>query len=129
MSCYNLDRGKNPGYYAVHKWLKKHFGKADICEGEDCSGISNNYQWCLKHNCNYIKDRDCFLKLCVSCHRKYDFTEEKGKIISNFMKTRITSIETKEKMSKTRKGKKLSEEWSKNISLGQKKRWSLRRKS
>lgn len=127
MTCYNLDRGKNPGYYAVHKWLKKKFGKADFCEGESCSGISNNFQWALKRGCKYEKNRDSFLKLCVSCHRKYDFTPEKRKIISDFMKKRITTKETRDKMSIARAGKKLPKEWCKNISEGKKTWWAIKK--
>lgn len=129
MKCYNFSRGRNPGYHAVHKWLKDKFGKADRCENNSCNNISKNYNWALKKNCEYIKDRNNFIRFCISCHRKYDFTEKQRDHISKFMKTRITSIETRNKMSKFRKGIKLPKEWCKNISEGKKREWKIRKRN
>lgn len=91
--------GEKYGYWAVHNWLKYNFGKADKCEMESCKKISKNFEWAKKIGKEYIKDRNNFLKLCRSCHRKYDYTVEKRKIISDFMKTRKISKNTRKKMS------------------------------
>lgn len=63
-------------YAAVHYWLKQNYGKASKCESADCLGISKNYQWAKIRDKKYEKKRENFINLCVSCHQKYDFTEE-----------------------------------------------------
>lgn len=62
-------------YRTIHNWLIRHFGKASCCEGSNCSGKSNKYDWALKKGFSYDKNREHFLQLCVSCHKKYDMTE------------------------------------------------------
>lgn len=65
------------GKSQVHKWLEVHYGKDNICEGIDCRGIATWYDWALKKGRTYKRDRDNFLRLCRSCHRRYDLTREK----------------------------------------------------
>lgn len=86
-------------YYAIHYWLKHHFGSADKCENYDCPGKSKVFEWAKKRDKRYTRDRDSFMKLCSSCHRKYDTTEE-----------------TRNKMRKISTGKKISEETKKRMS-------------
>src|SRR6476620_6025827 len=62
-------------YARLHRELAKKYGKACICEGENCSGISLKYDWALRKGCNYSENKEDYLQLCKSCHRKYDFTE------------------------------------------------------
>lgn len=71
------------GYFAVHAWLRNHFGKADRCESDDCSGESKTYHWAKLHNKEYIHNRENFIRLCVSCHRKYDMTADQRSKIAN----------------------------------------------
>lgn len=60
------------GYHAIHKWLTKHFGKADRCENPDCKGISKRYCYAKLADKDYAHDRGNFILLCASCHRLYD---------------------------------------------------------
>jgi len=70
-------KGDDVGKSQVHKWLDANYGKPNLCEGENCRGNSNVYEWCLKDEKDYGKDRNNFLRLCRSCHRKYDWNKEK----------------------------------------------------
>lgn len=63
---------ENPGYEAIHTWLRKTFGKADLCESTKCSGVSNKYHYALRNECVHARDRNNYLKLCTSCHATYD---------------------------------------------------------
>src|SRR3990167_6620724 len=65
------------GKSQVHKWLDTHYGKTKVCEGVKCKGKSSVYDWALKTGFAYERNRDNFLRLCRSCHRKYDFTPSK----------------------------------------------------
>lgn len=79
-------RGNKAGIQAIHNWLEVNFGKFKICEGKDCRKKSNVYEWCLKTNYKYKKNKNNFLRLCRSCHRRYDFTlEKKEKAIKNLI--------------------------------------------
>lgn len=64
-------KGDLVGYSALHKWLRKTFGKPDRCENPKCSGKSNVYEWA---NVTGIYNRDIknYKKLCKSCHIKID---------------------------------------------------------
>jgi hypothetical protein len=81
-------------YNVIHSWLSKKYGKANKCENELCDNKSLNYQWALKKGFQYKKDRECFIMLCISCHKKYDWKEE----YSERLRNRIVSDETKEKL-------------------------------
>lgn len=65
----------------VHQWLYANYGNPRICEGVkgmECRG-STWYDWALKTGKQYIRDRNNFLRLCRSCHRRYDLTPSKIK--------------------------------------------------
>src|SRR3990167_8451284 len=70
-------KGDNAGKTAKHKWLYKHFGRPQICENKSCAGNSNFFEWCLKKGKEYSHERNDYLRLCRSCHRRYDMDEEK----------------------------------------------------
>lgn len=63
---------EEPTYGIVHYWLRMRYGKAYKCEGSNCSGISNCFEWSLLKGKEYIRDRSNFWQLCRSCHTKYD---------------------------------------------------------
>jgi hypothetical protein len=72
-------KGENVGYYGIHTWIKRHYGKADKCENRDnqvlefkCNNKSKNYDWAFMGQSSYKRDRKLFIKLCHSCHLKYD---------------------------------------------------------
>lgn len=83
---WNFD--KNPSVKAIHKWINRHFGKADHCENENCEGKSNWFEWALLRGCEYARDIKVFKQLCRSCHTKYDMTDErKANIVAGIFKT------------------------------------------
>lgn len=68
-------KGDKAGYTAIHDWLEKWFGKPRFCE--HC-GTTNakKYEWAnisKKHK----RQRDDWLRLCTSCHHKYDESRKK----------------------------------------------------
>ncbi len=66
-------------YSACHKWLSRHFAKSlhcDFCE-------SNRFiEWALKKGRRHTHNRGDYLCLCSSCHKVYDYTEERRKKLS-----------------------------------------------
>ena len=69
-------------YINIHKWLRLHHGKASKCENENCpQRPTKRYEWALLKGKDYKRDRNNFIQLCTSCHKKYDYTQEtKNKI-------------------------------------------------
>lgn len=63
-------------YRNVHFWLRNKFGNASKCEGIECNHKSRKFNYALKTGSEYKKIRENFLELCISCHRKYDLTDE-----------------------------------------------------
>lgn len=82
-------------YQAIHYWLKKVYGKANKCEGSNCLGLSQNYQWAKKSGVGYDFKRNNFHMLCRSCHTKQDITEESIKKMAINGKKAIESYEKK----------------------------------
>lgn len=98
----------NPREYdAIHHWLKYNFGKADKCESIDCLGKDKTFQWAKKKERPYSYNRDNFIKLCSSCHRKYDFTEETREKMRKYNTGKKISEETKRRMREAMKGKRM----------------------
>ena len=65
-------KGEDAGYVAKHLWLIKHYGKAHKCEQAGCVFENpKRYEW---HNVSgkYKRDRNDYVQLCPSCHRKID---------------------------------------------------------
>jgi hypothetical protein len=90
-------------YQAIHKWLKRNFGKADRCENPFCLHRSKDFDWALLKGKEYEFIRENFMQLCRQCHIKYDeeFIKGKRNTWTNF--------------NHTRKGGTLSKEHRKNI--------------
>ena len=80
---------RNGGYQAIHIWLKNHYGIANMCECNKCNGKSKKYQWALLKNKNHSHNRENYIMLCSSCHRKYD--------MSNKLKIDIANTKMKDK--------------------------------
>ena len=64
-------------YRDIHQWLRATYGRPQICEQEQCSGLSKTYDWALKSGMSHKKDKNNYLRLCRKCHGKYDVTDEK----------------------------------------------------
>jgi len=69
-------------YARIHYWLRETYGKASKCEGENCKGVSDRYEWAKKRECEYDFKRENFLQLCKSCHSSLDCTEETRKLLT-----------------------------------------------
>lgn len=79
-------------YSNIHYWLRKNYGNADQCEGEECKGTSKNYGWALLKGKKYEKSRDNFMPLCKSCHTLYDTTDETRRKLSLYQKTKVLDL-------------------------------------
>lgn len=82
--------GDEVGYHGIHKWLRREFGKANMCESKKCEGWCKQYDWAKIKGKKYERKRENFKKLCTSCHRKYDMTQEQKKLaIKNLIWNRV----------------------------------------
>jgi len=72
-------RGNNVGYNGIHHWIKKNYGKSNMCENEYCPKISRGYHWANISN-KYLRDRKDWLQLCVSCHKVFDCKKLRFKV-------------------------------------------------
>ena len=60
--------GNNVGYFALHTWLTREFGKPTKCER---CGSMKDVQWASK-NYKYSRLREDWIHLCYKCHRNFD---------------------------------------------------------
>jgi transposase-like protein len=67
-------------YAYIHKWLKDNYGKANNCQ--HCGKLNAKYHWALRKGFSYERNVENFIQLCISCHSKYDITEESKKKMS-----------------------------------------------
>lgn len=74
-------RINNSQYRNLHHWLDRNFKKSK-CEGEECLGKSERFDWALKKGFEYERKRENYLVLCKSCHTRYDFSENTRKKLS-----------------------------------------------
>ena len=63
-------KGDKVGYEGIHSWIARQLGKPEKCEhcGKDGDG---RYEWCNKDH-KYRRNTEDWMRLCPSCHRKYD---------------------------------------------------------
>lgn len=68
---------KDKEYFRIHSWISYHHGKANKCENENCESENpKRYEWALLKGKDYVKNRNNYIMLCPSCHRKYDYTDK-----------------------------------------------------
>lgn len=70
-------------YDYIHKKVRDLNGSANKCENPDCLRKSRRYEWALRKGHTYSTNKDDYIQLCASCHRKYDETLERRKKISD----------------------------------------------
>lgn len=70
-------KGDKVSKSGIHLWLNKNYGKPKECE--HCGEKDIKCDWANTNNHKYRRRRKDFIRLCVSCHRKYDMTEKKKK--------------------------------------------------
>lgn len=64
-------KGNNVGVDALHNWVKKKLGRPKKCE--HCgSANQKQYDWANKSQ-KYRRDVHDWIRLCRSCHAKYDY--------------------------------------------------------
>jgi hypothetical protein len=68
----NAWKGDNAGYVAIHMWVTRWKGKPNYCE--NCGTTEKRkYEWAnIDHK--YHRVLDDYIRMCTSCHRKYDKT-------------------------------------------------------
>jgi hypothetical protein len=65
-------KGSNVGKSALHQWVQKHKGNPKQCE--HCKTTkAKQYDW-ANISQEYRRDLDDFIRLCRSCHAKYDYS-------------------------------------------------------
>ena len=68
-------KGKEAGYIAIHDWLYLHFGKPRFCE--HCgTKKAKKFEWANISKL-HKRERIDWLRLCTSCHHKYDESRKK----------------------------------------------------
>ena len=69
-------KGNEVSYAALHNWIRNHYKKPKKCEkcginpGKNIIG-QTKLQWSNKTK-KYLRDRDDWVCLCPSCHKKND---------------------------------------------------------
>lgn len=110
---HNKGKFTSNSYTSVHKWLARHFIKSKKC---DHCGSPKFIEWALKKGEKHDHNRDSYLCLCSSCHKKYDYTSERKKKLSISLKKVVHTPEWNRKVSSGNMGKKMSLESRKKMS-------------
>lgn len=70
----NLWLGENVSYRGIHKWVELRKGKPDSCEMCKSKGLrGREIHWANKDH-KYSRNLEDWMRLCRSCHWKYDMT-------------------------------------------------------
>lgn len=96
---------KNPSYGSVHVWLIRNFKKLKHCEF--CPS-RRFIEWALKKGKKHNHKRQNYLCLCSSFHKKYDYTLERRKKLSESLKKVPHTKIWIERIGKANKGKRRS---------------------
>jgi len=65
-------KGDRVGYVGLHMWVYKKLGKPDTCEFCEKTGLSGKQINWANRSGDYKRDLTDWLRLCASCHAKYD---------------------------------------------------------
>jgi hypothetical protein len=109
---------KKVSYSGVHKWLSRNFTKLEECE--HC-GSDRFIEWALKTGMEHLQIRDNYICLCSSCHKKYDYTDERKVKLSKSLKLVPHTKEWNKKVGESNKGKVVSQAHRKILSEARKK--------
>ena len=71
-------KGNAVGYYGLHDWITKHYGQPKECEVCGLNDPKRKYHWA--NLTNYKRDRVDWKRMCVSCHRLYDYGRANKKL-------------------------------------------------
>jgi hypothetical protein len=59
-------------YVSSHNRIRLLFGKAKHCENKKCDKKSKVFEWCHIKRKKHNGEKNSYIQLCRSCHRKYD---------------------------------------------------------
>jgi hypothetical protein len=63
-------KGDKAKYSAIHTWVREQLGKPQECK--ICGNIlAKKFEW-INVNHKYQRNLDDYIRMCTSCHRKYD---------------------------------------------------------
>ena len=107
-------KGEKAKYQAFHRFALRHWGKPSICEM--CGAVDRKmYHWAAKNRKKGGRTREDWLRLCVSCHSRYD--GRTGKPLSEETKRKIGAKNAINSLgNKNRLGQRWSDEMKKKIS-------------
>lgn len=72
-------KGDSVGYIGLHRWVQVTLGQPDTCEHCGETGLKGHkIHWANKSR-TYKRRIDDWLRLCASCHGRYDKGERTGK--------------------------------------------------
>jgi len=69
-------KGDSVKYGALHGWVVTHKGKPSKCEICGTTDSGERYEW-ANVNHQYRRNLDDFVRMCVTCHRIFDFKAAK----------------------------------------------------
>ncbi len=71
-------KGIDASYSAKHYWVSRKKGKPNQCQVCGTKG-KRKYEWAnIDHK--YSRDKDDYIRMCTSCHRKYDIENFRIKV-------------------------------------------------
>ena len=81
-------KGDDAGVSAIHKWVYRKLGNPETCEHCGKTGLKGNKINWANTDHKYKRDLKYWIRLCISCHRKYDI--EKNQFVNNYGNRRTT---------------------------------------
>lgn len=60
----------SPSYFGIHAWITREYGQPKECQFCFTTN-SKKYEW-ANISKEYKRERNDYIRLCTSCHRKYD---------------------------------------------------------
>ena len=74
-------KGNKVGYFALHEWIRRYWGKANHCENMKCLYPRYNsrrdllkypkgFEWANLGK--FTRNRKNWIQLCHSCHKRFD---------------------------------------------------------
>lgn len=70
-------KGNGVGYFALHNWIKREYGKPTHCEWCFRFATDAKIEWANISD-EYKRDREDWMMLCCKCHTGFDM-QKKGK--------------------------------------------------
>lgn len=85
-------------YRVIHKFILYRYGRAPLCIWDDSH--TGRFEWANVTGV-YTKELDNYLPMCVSCHRKFDYTEQmrdefRSRIVGNHYAPRVKVAQYKD---------------------------------